>query len=169
MTRRILVAYASRHGATAEVAQAIAAVLRDGGAEADALPASDVADLTPYDAVVLGSPLYSSEWLPDAREFVSAHRAALGELPTACFVLAIRLHDGSEAIREAIAGYLTSERVIMRPVAVGYFAGALDLGKLSAITRLQVQTKNLPEGDFRDWDAIRAWAASLPGLLFPTD
>jgi menaquinone-dependent protoporphyrinogen oxidase len=169
MIRRFLVAYATRHGATVEVAEAIAETLHSGGAEAEVLPAADATDLTPYDAVILGSPIYSSEWLPAAREFVAAHRATLSEMPTACFVLAIRLHDDSEVIRETIAGYLTPERVTMQPVSIGYFAGALDLSKLSAITRLQVQTKNLPEGDFRDWEAIRAWAASLPGLLFPTE
>jgi menaquinone-dependent protoporphyrinogen oxidase len=168
MTRRILVAYATRHGATAEVAEAVAEAIRGSGAEVEILPAADAADLTPYDAVVLGSPIYSSEWLPAATEFVSAHRAALSEMPTAIFVLAIRLHDDSEVIRETIAGYLTPQRVTMQPVSIGYFAGALDLSKLSAITRLQVQTKNLPEGDFRDWEAIRTWAVSLSGLLFPT-
>jgi menaquinone-dependent protoporphyrinogen oxidase len=61
--------------------------------------------------------------------------------------------------------YIQPVYIAVKPVSVGLFAGCMDYGKLSAIMRLQVQTKGLPEGDFRDWDAIRTWAARLPSLL----
>jgi menaquinone-dependent protoporphyrinogen oxidase len=165
MPANILIAYASKHGATAEVAEAIGDALTAPDVEVAVLPVSEVDDLSPYTAAVVGSPIYSSDWLPEATTFVKRHSRALGALPAACFVLAIRLRDGSEAIRETVERYITTERVIMQPVSVGYFAGRLDYDLLSPITRLQVQTKGLPAGDFRDWDAIRAWAADLRAPL----
>jgi menaquinone-dependent protoporphyrinogen oxidase len=165
MPAHILIAYASKHGATAEVAEAIGDTLIAPGVEVDVRPVSGVDDLSPYTAAVVGSPIYSSDWLPEATDFVKRHSRVLGALPAACFVLAIRLRDGSEAIRETVERYITTERVIMQPVSVGYFAGRLDYDLLSPITRLQVQTKGLPAGDFRDWDAIRTWAADLRAPL----
>lgn len=165
MPAHILVAYASKHGATAEVAQAVGDVLSGPGAEVAVRAVAEVDDLTPYTAAVVGSPIYSSDWLPEATAFVKGHSRALGAMPAACFTLAIRLRNGSEAIRETVERYITTERVIMQPISVGYFAGRLDYDLLSPITRLQVQTKGLPAGDFRDWDAIRAWAADLRPLL----
>jgi menaquinone-dependent protoporphyrinogen oxidase len=165
MPAHILIAYASKHGATAEVAGAIGETMTAPGVDVAVRPVSEVDDLSPYTAAVVGSPIYSSDWLPEATGFVKRHSRALGAMPAACFVLAIRLRDGSEAIRETMERYITAERVIMRPVSVGYFAGRLDYDLLSPITRLQVETKGLPEGDFRDWGAIRAWAADLRAPL----
>ncbi len=165
MPANILIAYASKHGATAEVARVIGETLTAPGAEIAVHPVSEVDDLSPYTAAIIGSPIYSSDWLPEATAFVKRHSRALGALPTACFVLAIRLRDGSEAIRETVERYITTERVIMQPISVGYFAGRLDYDLLSPITRLQIQTKGLPEGDFRDWDTIRDWATGLRAPL----
>ena len=81
MSARVLVAYASKLGSTAEIAQTIAQVLRDGGYEAAAIPARDVVSLDPWDAVVLGSALYSAYWQRDARRFVERFREELKARP----------------------------------------------------------------------------------------
>jgi menaquinone-dependent protoporphyrinogen oxidase len=77
VSARVLVAYASKLGSTAEIAETIAQVLRDGGHEASAVPARDVASLDDWDAVVLGSALYSAYWQRDARRFVTRFRDGL--------------------------------------------------------------------------------------------
>ena len=165
MNNPILVAYASKYGATEEVAQTIGEVLTEEGLDVDVQPVGTVETLQNYEAVVIGAPLYSANWLEEATVFVKTHQKALGDLPVACFVLAIRLRLDDEEIRNAVLRAIDTERVIMQPVSVGLFAGALDYDKLSAITRLQIETKDLPEGDFRDWEAIKGWAAALPGQL----
>ncbi len=165
MPKRILIAYASRHGATAEVAEAIRDTLSSGGVDVELASLTEIKSLDGYRAVVIGAPIYSANWMPEATDFVKKHQAALGQMPTACFVLAIRLRDNTDELREAVKSAISTECVIMKPVTLGLFAGALDYAKLSPIVRLQAETKKLPEGDFRDWDAIREWASTLPDLL----
>jgi menaquinone-dependent protoporphyrinogen oxidase len=81
VSARVLVAYASKLGSTAEIAETIAHVLRDGGHYAEAVPARDVASLERYDAVVLGSALYSAYWQRDAHRFVDRFREQLKARP----------------------------------------------------------------------------------------
>src|SRR6266496_2234102 len=79
MTALILVAYATKHGSTQEVAEAIAATLREHALEVEVQPASEVRALDRYGAVLLGAPLYSGRWHGDANRFLKRHRTALGE------------------------------------------------------------------------------------------
>jgi menaquinone-dependent protoporphyrinogen oxidase len=81
----VLVAYASRHGATREIAERIAQVLRTAGLAAEARPATEVRDLAPYDAVVIGSAAYMFHWLKEASSFVHRHRAVLAAKPVWLF------------------------------------------------------------------------------------
>jgi menaquinone-dependent protoporphyrinogen oxidase len=160
---KILVTYATCAGSTAEVARAIGDEFS--GVQIDVLPIADVTDITPFEAVVIGSPLHSGQWLPEAHDFVDTHRYTLARIPAALFVTAMRLRHDDPDIRRIVLQYIQPVCIAVKPVAVGLLAGCMDYSKLSAIMRLQVQTKGLPEGDFRDWDAIRTWAARLPSLL----
>ncbi|WP_323136091.1 flavodoxin domain-containing protein [Streptomyces sp. NBC_01481] len=81
MTRTVLVAYGSKKGSTAEIAQFIASILRDEGVKADARPAAQVCDIRPYEAVVLGGALRMGRWHRDARRFARRHRHALAGRP----------------------------------------------------------------------------------------
>jgi len=58
MDNQVLVAYATKHGATAEIADKIGQVLRQAGLRTDVLPTDHVSDLVAYKAVVLGSAVY---------------------------------------------------------------------------------------------------------------
>src|SRR5215467_9657878 len=87
MSTSVLVAYATRYGSTQEVAEAIAATLRECGLAVDIQPVQDVRTLDQYRAVVLGAPLYMFHWYKDALHFLARHREALTRRPVAIFAL----------------------------------------------------------------------------------
>ncbi|MBN1887525.1 MAG: flavodoxin domain-containing protein [Thermoflexales bacterium] len=171
MSNKILVTYASRAGSTAGVAEAIGKTLAESGAQVEVRPMQDVHDLSPYGAVVAGSAIQASQWLPEAMQFVQTHRAELAQKPFAAFLVCMTLAmRGGEKYREHVANFLQPVRALVRPVGEGLFAGALDIGKIPSFGdrlkfRLSVVMGVWSEGDHRDWDAIRAWAGSLGSLL----
>src|SRR6476469_3681350 len=77
----VLVAYASKRGSTAEIAETVAATLRREGLGVCLEPAEEVRSLEPYDAVVLGSAVYMKRWRGDARHLLKQHRKALKRTP----------------------------------------------------------------------------------------
>jgi len=163
---KVLVAYASRCGSTGGVAEAIGEVLCEGGVAADVRLAKDVTDLSGYQAVIVGSAIRMGAWLPEAMKFVETHQDVLSRIPVAYFAVCMTLEEDTEENRRTVAAYLDPIRERVQPVDVGLFAGAMDYNKLPFIYRLIVKALKSPEGDFRDWDAIRAWAANArPALL----
>ncbi len=145
----ILVAYTTRNGSTAEVADAVAGALRYAGAEVDLRPAADVWDLERVHAVVLGAPLYNMRWDKPARQFLKRHRTQLLHLPVAVFALGPRSSDAEAFARSR--GQL--DRALARvpwlaPVAVEVFGGV-------------DPPRKHDRRDIRDWDAIRAWSHQL--------
>jgi menaquinone-dependent protoporphyrinogen oxidase len=171
MNGKILVTYASRAGSTAEIAEAIGETLTQNGAQVDILPMQDVKDLSLYRAVVVGSAIRGSKWLPEAMDFIRAHRAELLKRPVATFTVCITLAmSNSNQYRQAVAGWIEPVRLQVRPVSEGLFAGRLDFTKLPLTLdtlklRLVVALGIFPKGDRRDWNAIRTWAENLNPLL----
>ncbi len=161
-TKSILLAYATRYGSTQEVAEKITAALREAGLEVDIQPMQEVRRLDHYDAVVLGAALYNAQWHPDAHQFLTQHQDALKQRPVAIFALG--------PLSTSDAAMLRSRRQLdkelakypwLKPVALEIFAGKYDPTKpgMGFFYRL------LPTRDYRDWDAIRAWANALPAQL----
>jgi len=171
MTDKILVTYASRHGATAGVAEAIGKSLAEGGAQVDVLPMREVKDLGAYRSVVAGSAINAQSWLPEAMEFMRAHRAELAQKRFAAFMVCMTLAmPNAEKYRDGVAAWMEPVRALARPVSEGLFAGVLDLRKIASFSdrlkfRLSVAMGVWKEGDHRDWKAIGAWAESLRPLL----
>lgn len=166
---RVLVAYASQCGSTGEIAEAIAQVLCAAGAAVDVRPAQHVSDLSPYRAVVVGSAIQSSKWLPQATDLVERQRETLNRVPVAYFAASLtNVEDTAETRRKALS-FLDPVRELAQPVDVGLFAGKLDFGKLPFLYRFVwpfTAGGSVGEGDYRDWEAIRAWATGLgPKLL----
>src|SRR5437764_8065225 len=87
MSASVLVAYATRYGSTQEVAEAVAATLRERGLEVESQPMREVRTLERYRAIVLGAPLYMFHWHKDALHFLARHREALTQRPVAVFAL----------------------------------------------------------------------------------
>jgi menaquinone-dependent protoporphyrinogen oxidase len=171
MNKKILVTYASRAGSTASIATAIGKTLVEKGLTVDVRPIKEVNDLSPYRAVVAGSAIQGGKWLPEAMQFIHAHRAELQHKPFAAFLVCITLGlSNSDKYRQGIATWLDPVRILIRPVSEGLFAGTLDFNKVpitlnTLLLRIAVAFGALPRGDHRDWNAVQAWANSLPAQL----
>ena len=172
MKNKILVTYASRSGSTAGVAESIAGTLKKSGAAVDLLPMGKVENLDHYSAVVAGSAINGSKWLPEGMKFLRTHQTALKNKKVATFMVCITLGmKDAEKYRDGLKDWMSPVREIVHPVSEGYFAGALDFKKIpfslnSIGLRLAVLFGVFPKGDQRDWQAITSWAESLPAQLF---
>ncbi len=167
MTVRVLVTAASRHGATHEIATAIAAGLARRGVEVEARPAEEVESLDGYDACVIGSAVYVGHWLDPARELVETHAAALAGCPVWLFSSGPlgppdKLKPEGDPVD--VAGLIEASGAAEHRV----FAGRLDRKLLSFGEKAVVVAVRAPEGDFRDWDAIDAFAATIAARLLGT-
>jgi len=173
MQTRVLVAYATRYGSTQEIAEAIAATLRENGLEVDLEPAKEVKVLDEYTAVVLGAPIYMFHWHKEAKSFLSRHREALKKLPVAIFALG-PFHDEEGEWKE-VRAELDKELekfLWLTPIAIEIFGGKYDEEKLrfpdNIIVRLPGSPlHNMPVIDIRDWTAIRDWASKLAAQFQP--
>ncbi len=171
MSNKILVAYASRAGSTSGVAEEIGKTLAEGGTQADVRLMKEVKDLAPYQAVVAGSAIRGSKWLPEAMEFLQTNRSALTRKPFAAFLVCITLAmPNAKQYVGFVSDFLKPVRALVKPVSEGLFAGALDYSKVPVIPegvqlRILSAASKTPEGDYRDWNAVRAWANQLNPLL----
>jgi menaquinone-dependent protoporphyrinogen oxidase len=161
MPSHVLVAYASREGSTAEIAETIGMVLREAGAEVDVLPVKEVHNLDGYDAVVLGSAVHIGKVLPEAVQFAKRHQPVLADLPVAYFVGCDRMREDMPQNRQVSLNSLRALQRIKEPMSVGLFAGKRDLHNPNSALRWLLARINVIEGDWRDWSKIRAWAHSL--------
>lgn len=172
INNKILITYASRAGSTAEVAEAIGKSLSQIDVEVDVLPMRDVKDLSLYRAVVAGSCIRKSKWLPEAMQFIQTHRAVLAKKPFATFTVCITLAmSNSDPYRQVVAEWIQPVRTQVRPISEGLFAGRLDFSKLpftwdTLKLRAVVALGIFPKNDRRDWSAISTWAESIQPLLF---
>jgi menaquinone-dependent protoporphyrinogen oxidase len=175
----VLVAYASRHGATQGIAERIAGRLRQDGVEAEAVRASDVRDASAYDAFVVGSAAYMFRWLGDATRFVRRNRATLAARPVWLFSSGPLGTDavdanGRDTLVAAEPREFAELRATLHPRGEHVFFGALDfdappVGFAERFTRFMPATvrEAMPAGDFRDWAAIDAWADGIAAQLAP--
>lgn len=158
---KALVAYASKYGSTGGVADAIGKELCSKEVAADVRLIRHAGDLAAYPAVVIGSPIYRGKWLPEVVDFLKKNRDALSQVPVAYFIVCMTLARPSDETRAEALAYMDPILKAVpeiKPVAMGTFAGALHYDKLSGVSKAILKSKGSPEGDFRDWDAIRAWA-----------
>lgn len=163
---RVLVAVASRHGSTLELAQAMGEALRSHGVSAEIHQVDEIPDSGPgavqeYDGVVLGSALYAQRWLEPAARFAAGRSAALRERPVWLFS----------------SGAVGNPQMHLGPVELGelreltgarehrVFPGRLDENELDAAEREVVDELGAVGGDYRDWAAVRTWAAHVADAL----
>jgi menaquinone-dependent protoporphyrinogen oxidase len=152
----ILVAYATKHGSTEEVAEEIAFTLCDLGWRVDLRSAREVRKhINHDDLVVLGGAIYSGRLHPDARRFLRRHRKELSKLPVAVFGMGPLGPDKEawERSRAQLARNL-AKRAWLRPARMTVFGGVDPRRPRWDVDR-----------DFRDWEAIRSWARELPRIV----
>jgi len=162
----ILVAYAGKHGAT----QGIAETLRAAGQDAEVRPVKAAGDLAGYEAVVLGSAAYCWSWLTEATEFVRRNRAVLADRPVWLFSsgpLGTAATDAQGRDLRVVAEpkEIAELREAINPRDHRVIFGALDRSKLGfaerVVAKMPASRALLPEGDFRDWQDLEAWAESI--------
>ncbi len=164
---RALVVYATKHGATGEIAEEIGQVLRHSGVPTDVLPVDNVADLDPYAAVIFGSAVYIGQWRKEAIAFLEANEHQLADRAVWIFssgptgegdpvelMQGWRLPEAQQALVDRI-----------KPCEVVVFHGALDPKKLNFAEKMIVRGVKAPVGDFRSWNTIAAWAADIAQAL----
>jgi menaquinone-dependent protoporphyrinogen oxidase len=165
---RVLVVVASKHGATAEIGAGLARDLADSvagraaGLTAVSLPVEQLPDPEPYDAVVLGSAVYVGRWLEPARHYAAEHVAVLRGRPVWLFSSGPVGEPPFPPDEPHDAGPL-AQSVGARGHRV--FPGRLDKSRLGLGERAMVTAMRAPIGDFRDWDAVRAWAEEIAAEL----
>ncbi len=163
--QKILLAYASYTGTTGEVSEAIGKILCEKGASVDIRLAKNIKNISGYQAVIIGSAIQKSNWLPEAYKFIDKNNVQLSQVPMACFITCLALAKDTEGGRETAAGYVEniSKKISdLKPLSFGSFAGVLDYGKLSffyrSVMKRKIKKKGIDEGDYRNWDKIRSWS-----------
>jgi len=167
MTNRVLVVFAPKYGATAEIAGRIGQRLREAGLIADVKPAGEAGDPTGYSAVVLGSAVYIGGWRKEAGRFLKTHEKKLAERPV--WLFSSGPADEGDPV-ELLQGWRFPGRLQaiadrIRPRDIAVFHGAVVPDKLNRIERWMLDKVKSPAGDFRDWEAIDAWAVAIAEAL----
>lgn len=158
---RILIAYASKAGSTAEVAVRMGQTITQHDFVVDVQPVSTVNDIASYRAVVVGSAIRAGNLLPEAMSFIQKNQSGLAQKPFSIFVLCMTLETDNEETRKTVSAYLEPVRALIQPASEGLFAGVMNLSKLTLFEHLLVLAMRVPPGDFRQWPLINGWAQDL--------
>jgi menaquinone-dependent protoporphyrinogen oxidase len=178
----VQVVCASRHGGTAGIAERIAEVLRASGVDAVVADAADQPDPAGFDAYVIGSGVYMGSWLKEGIEYLERWQAMLAERPVWLFSSGpLPPSSKSSEEQDPLTSALGPEEgpgsggrrkiaalaAAIRPRDHRVFFGAFDpedppKTMSERLVRLVPASKKiLPTGDWREWDAIQAWAREI--------
>jgi menaquinone-dependent protoporphyrinogen IX oxidase len=193
--KKILITYTTNAGSTADVAETVRKAIQNKTFQAEVKPLSEVSDLAPYDAIIIGAPMILG-WHRDAKIFLRAHRDELSNKLFACFLTAMSLTRTREtdidgvpvqvdpglaqeprnpkwlSPKELYALPRNYIRPILKsaapakPLGVGLFGGSLNLFTLSWPQRIFVLLAiRAKPGDIRDEVFIKGWAVNLRSQL----
>lgn len=155
---KVLVSVASKHGATSEIAAAIATELSAAGHQPVVVHPEDVHELDGVGAVVLGSAVYAGHWLKPARQLAERLESQLTGQPVWLFSSGPL---GDPPMPDGDALDVTAIESQTHACEHRVFSGRLDRSTLGFGEKALVRALRAPEGDFRDWDEIRRWAVSI--------
>jgi menaquinone-dependent protoporphyrinogen oxidase len=167
MDNKVLIAYASKYGATAEIAEKVGEVLHQAGLPAEVLPVKQIRDLTSYDTVILGSAVYIGQWRKEAAKFLKSNEKELVRKQVWLFSSG---PSGEGDPVELLQGWQfpkglqeIADRIQPRDIAV--FHGYVNMEKVNFIEKSMITNIKAPVGDFRNWEAITAWASGIARAL----
>jgi menaquinone-dependent protoporphyrinogen oxidase len=152
------VAVASKHHGTEEIAERIATTLRQQGVSAALTTLEPGAPIEAADAFVVGSAVYAGRWMAEAREFIRTHSAELSAAPVWLFSSG---PVGEPPVEADDPHDLPEMTELTKASQNRMFAGRLDHTKLGVFERAIVGALRAPEGDFRPWPDIEAWATEI--------
>ena len=155
----VLVAYASKHGATEEIAEAIADQLRRDGHQADCIAAGEAGSLEPYDAIVVGSAVYMKRWQAEAKHLLKRNADVLATRPFWVFSSGPGGENADPSWSEPPRVMKLADRLGVRGHTV--FGGRLPLEPSNFMERAMVENCPPEHRDLRDWEGIRSWAAGI--------
>lgn len=171
---KVLVAYATKYGATQGIAERIGATLSARGLDVEVKRCAELEEASGYDAYVIGSAAYMFRWRKDATRFVRRNERLLATRPVWLFSSGPlgTEHvdkDGNDVLKGAEPKQFAEFAKAISPRGMQVFFGAFDLDGLRGVDRMAKWAPDaaLPIGDFRDWDAIEAWASSIADELGP--
>jgi len=169
---KVLVAYASKYGATKGIAERVARVLHDRGLEVDLRPCDEVHEASGYDAYVIGSAAYMFRWRKDATKLVRRNAEVLARHPVWLFSSGplgtdTVDKDGNDVLEGARPKQFDEFERTISPKDLRVFFGAFQLEELRGVDRMAkwAPSADLPVGDFRDWPAIEGWANGIADEL----
>lgn len=166
---KALVIYASRHGATAGIAERIARRMADRGIPADIRRVEAPGELDDFDAIVFGAPVYDQSWPPEATDFVARHERELITRPLWLFSV------GSFGDTKSLLGPLARKepkgiarlQASLRPRGYRVFQGVIEKHQWPFWSRVLFHLAGGRFGDHRDWAAIDGWADEIARALSP--
>ncbi len=163
MSEKVLVAYGSKHGMTAEIAERIGKIIRETGFEVDVSPAGTARGPEEYQAVILGSGVYAGMWRREAANYLKANADELTRCPVWLFSSG---PTGEGDLKKLLGGWSfpkglqpVAERV--KPKEIVVFRGAFDATKAGFFEKWIMKKVKAASGDFRDWPAIESWARNI--------
>ena len=159
---KVLVSAASRHGATVEVAATIGAALGSAGLEAHVVTPDEVERVDGYDAAVIGSAVYVGRWLEPARDLVARHKVGLSAMPVWLFSSG-PVGDPPKPAEETAEAARLAALVVARGHRT--VPGFVDRRRLGFGEKAMIAAVHAPEGDYRPWDEITAWAHEIASAL----
>ena len=174
-TKKILIAYDTIHGSTAQIAARIGDDLCDMGFKVDVKWVGDVTGVEGYDGIIVASAIYKFNWLPDAKAFLEKYKTQLNAKKTALFIDGASMSQDSPetraAVQKSFVDPILEKYFETTPVAIGLFGGAFDLTRKNEYTlfekvvlRILGLILRLPDkkmADWRNWDTINAWAVEV--------
>jgi menaquinone-dependent protoporphyrinogen oxidase len=159
---RVLVSVASRHGATREMGEVVAQVLRDAGIDVVESDPEEVEHVSGFDAAVLGSAVYVGRMALGLRDLVDRQAGQLREIPTWLFWSG---PVGDQAEEQPTPDDVTSMAATLEARGTQMFPGRLDRAGLNISERALVALVRAQPGDYRDLDDVAAWATGIAGEL----
>ena len=174
--KRFLVAYATREGHTAKVADEIASVGREMGIDVDLCLVGAVdKPVGDYDGVCLGGSIHMSNLEPELITFARENAAALSAVEASLFIVCLAANEKSEAADAEVGKYLNTfvEESGFSPGLMTAFAGALRYSTYGLVKKVVLRwiakksglpTDTSHDYEFTDWDSVDAFAEDVIGV-----